>query len=245
MTRQSLSFLNDSEISWRTGFLLLLLSGCDSNAPQQPVTKSRQIDGDIVVPIKISEIQSTCERFLDSTPDDWWLRDLTDSYDLPAGVRMAWVIDEESDESLILVSRDDGSWERTNTDGSNTTISALLASSFDDNSPKPLELAKHLLEWRQDPRGIVLSQSFLRENIDDLESFTLDDNNKVDELKSLCHDPVVTKESSMWLIEFKALDRQGAISHWQVRGVEDTFEIAAITINKVHPAETFYYPFEF
>ncbi len=179
--------------------------------------------------------------------NEWWIRDLTESYPWLRNAKIYWIIDSKSNSGIVLKDAS-GSYECLNCPGSESRIGDVIAANLGEVPSETLsvtKLAQLLMEWYQDPRGYVATPEFLDDQEAVLDSWLMGSEKDHKVLRASCVSPAyTTMEDSGWVLIFNAINRHGGVEEWTVRGKSERFEIKSIKIRMLKDNGTFYYPEE-
>ncbi|MDH5179610.1 MAG: hypothetical protein OEZ39_14675 [Gammaproteobacteria bacterium] len=189
------------------------------------------------------------KRYFTSNEVEWWVRDLSASYPFLDGKRLVWVIDGDTNRSLLLLQQSKEKWLKLNEEKSSLPVLGdLLRVMHDEISSKKDNIehfSKLIMELYEEPRGYVCSPDFLEKQSAVLNSFILKDSLGVDELKKSCMTPDYLTGKGNWHLVFNVINVRGSIQKWHVSGNLNPFSIEDIKRTIIHPNDTFYYPDEF
>jgi hypothetical protein len=179
--------------------------------------------------------------------DEWWIRDLTDSYPWLDCESMYWIIDTH-DESAIILGHGEGKYECLNLPAQARRIGEIIAASLGSVPSEEMDaegLAKLLTEWYRDPRGRLATPEFLEQEKQLLESWVVGTDETLGSLKGVCG-PIQYDvfDEGNWLLLFNFINRKGGVEQWRVAGESDPFEINDIRIEMIKPEGSFFYPEE-
>ena len=181
-----------------------------------------------------SSLRHAAEEILGPARGRWWIRDLSQSYSWLKGRELYWLIDGETDSSAILLRVGSDRWRCLNRPTGLSVISETIRESIGDvpSDQLPiLRLCELLMEWYDDPRGYVCSPAFLQEESEVLSTF--EGRESVDSLRSVCTEPqFVAHDDRTWRLSFNALNKQGGVDRWSIRGRHGDFDIEKI---RIHP----------
>lgn len=195
------------------------------------------------------EVKDLAVQVLGSSEDDWWVRDLTDTYKWLGGEKVFWVIESDTDRSMMAVLSADKTSDCLNcSDDSVSAISRIIRTNLGDKAIERLGVegfARLLAEWRSDPRCYLATPRFFEVKQDEINDWLLGTEHDPQALRDICVEPAINKDlRGNWTIAYNVIDRFGGVDRWSVKGASDDFVIQAIDISTVKEKGSFYYPDE-
>lgn len=228
------------------GVALVLGLGLTNAALLQSETQKR---GSIMVTDLTKELKSMISGYFKSPEQEWWIRDLSDSYKWLDGQELLWIIDGATDESILLYRTSRQGWVKLNDLSSGLPIindilrSKQERTAFPKNSTE--QFAKLMMEWIQEPRGYVCSPAFLMEQAAVLSTFLIKGSAGLDVLRKVCVTPLYSETGNRWTVQFNVLDAKGSIKRWTVGGAISEFGVDKVNKEILYQNGTFFYPNEF
>ena len=194
------------------------------------------------------ELRRLISSSFKSPESEWWVRDLSKSYKFFEDEQLVWIIDGETNESLLFYRQLGKEWSRLNDEKTGVPVINKILLNKPNRAPSPKnnteQFAKLLMEWVQEPRGYVCSPSFLKEKSTEIKSYLVKGSAGIDELKRICITPEYLASGDNWILKFNVLDVNGSIQQWRVSGKTSVFGIEKIYRESIYPNGTFYYPDE-
>lgn len=194
------------------------------------------------------ELKELVAKTLDSDESDWWKRTLTNSYKWLRCEELYWIIDSETDKSVMAVKLADGTYKCLNCPTGIPVISSVIADNLGKTPVRQIgveEFARLLMEWHSDPRGDVATPQFFEKQEPEIEDWLMGTETDPQALRSICVEPVYTPEGfGSWSLVYNVINRYGGAERWTVKGKTGNFEIESIDIKSLKENGTFYYPYE-
>ena len=196
-----------------------------------------------------TELKSVISNYFVSPEREWWIRDLSNSYKWLDGQELLWVIDGETDASLLLYKVPRGGWARLNDPKAGLRIISDILRARPERTAFPKrnteQFAHLMMEWLQEPRGYVCSPSFLTEQSAVLNTFLVKGSAGMEDLRKVCVHPTYSETGNRWTVQFNVLNAKGSIKKWMVSGSISEFEVDQVNQEVIYSDGTFYYPNEF
>jgi hypothetical protein len=194
------------------------------------------------------ELKQLIIKTLNSPEDSWWKRNLTNSYKWLRTEEIYWIIDSETDKSLMAIKNSDGSYKCLNCPGGIPVISSIIEVNLGKDPIDKLgveNFARLLMEWHSDPRGYVATLQFFEKKQSTLDSWLMGKETNPQALRDICIEPIFKQEEDgRWSLAFNLINRYGGVEQWTVKGKSRNFEIQSIDIKSLKENGTFYYPDE-
>lgn len=182
-----------------------------------------------------------------STKDEWWIRDLTDSYPWLTEAQVLWVIDTVSDLSAVVLGESDGTFSPLNVPDALPVISRVLAQAFPEGPMPRLgdqKFATLLMQWHLEPRGYVLSPAFYARKQNELDSWLMGTEKNAESLRALCVPLQFQSQENGWTFAFNVIDKDGGVGQREFAGTSRPFYILTSSAKAIKAEGTFYYPDE-
>ncbi|MCK4857940.1 MAG: hypothetical protein KAT58_08235 [candidate division Zixibacteria bacterium] len=223
----------------------MLLVACHADSAKEQVHFE---DKEAVMPVSIPPgLKQAASGNVNPPEEEWWIRELTDSYPWLHGEEIYWIIDSESNSAMVLKGLA-GEYECLNRPDKAGRIGEVIAVNLGEvpsESLNVLDMARLLMEWYRDPRGHIANPEFLESERDVLDTWMMGTETDINVLRTSCVPVTFTNnDDGTWLLVFNALNRLGGVEKWTVSGKSGEFEITAIEIEILKENGTFYYPDE-
>ena len=194
-----------------------------------------------------SDLKKAALEKVDPPEDEWWVRDITDSYPWLGEAKLFWIIDSKG-QSAMIIGHPDESYECLNQPSKTSRIGEIIRAKLGEVPSEKMSvknMARLITQWHREPRGHIADQSFLDKNRPVLDSWLTSNAQSVSEIESVCF-PVQYKASAngRWSLLFNYLNHEGGVDQWVIKGTQDEFSIETINISEVRPQGTFFYPDE-
>lgn len=194
------------------------------------------------------DLQQLIVKTLDSPESDWWKRNLTNSYKWLRTEEIYWIIDSDTNKSVMAIKLSDGTYKCLNCPTGIPVISSIIAANLGKTPVKKLgveDFARLLMEWHSDPRGYVATPQFFEKKQSTLDSWLMGKETNPQALRDVCVEPVFVSEGvGSWSLVYNVINRHGGVERWTVKGKAGNFEIQTIDIKSLKENGTFYYPDE-
>lgn len=233
-----------------TVMLSMVMTGMEKGIAKEEPVKSESNMRNPKMATQLSEdLARAISGYFKSPEREWWIRDLSHSYKWFEVEQLFWIIDGDTNESLLLYKEPGSKWQRLNHEKTGLPVISKILRDKSSRTPSPKNstepFAKLMMEWIQEPRGYVCSPSFLKEQSPVIGSFLVKGSAGLEDLKSVCVSPTYSESDGRWNVQFNVLDVDGSIQRWIVGGKFSGFEIDKVTREPIFPKGTFFYPNEF
>lgn len=197
-----------------------------------------------------NNLKKTAEKLLGKYHEDWWVRDLTNSYPWLKGNEIYWIVDGDSGKSVMIINDNNDEWICLNCPEGINPISKIiniyLGGSKWIDFLSTYEFCRLLMELYKNPQGYICSNRFLQEEEEVLDTFLGGSEATLDALRSSCIEPKYELSGEgKWHLQYNILNENGGIDQWDVLGNYIKFEIISINIKPILPNGSYYFPDEY
>jgi hypothetical protein len=185
-------------------------------------------------------------QYLHANYGAWWVRDVTASYGKLDVERLYWIIDSE-DNSITIAQLLNGEFSVLSGTRGLALSSQLLSKAYGDEPWRTLgveKLGKIVVSWYRDSRSYILTEAFFSKQQPVLNSWLTSMEKDPATLHSLCYEPVFALNGDNWMLDFNAINRQGGVEHWVIKGQKIYFMIKEVVVTMVKRDGTFNFPDE-
>jgi hypothetical protein len=195
-----------------------------------------------------NEVKQLAGEILGSEEEDWWVRELTDTYKWLANDKIYWIIESDTDRSVLADLKPDNSCACLNCPDGLPIISNIIATNLGSDAIEKLgtdNFSLLLAEWHSDPRCYIATPRFFEKKQNEINDWLLGTEPDPQVLRDACVEPTLSRDpNGTWTLVYNVINRRGGIEQYTVQGTSGSFEIRSIDVKSLKEDGTFYYPDE-